>query len=648
MKKIVLLIIVLFNIYVIFSQSKEVALEINGKPIYKQEFLQIYLKNNNNPKFDKKSIDEYLDLFKKFKLIVIEAENLGYDTLSKLKAELSDYRKTQSKKYLYDKEVNNKLVEQAYDRLKKEIRTSHILINIKSNNPVDTLMAYNKISDLRTRIINGEDFNLLAKEYSNDPSAALNYGDIGYFTALQMVYPFEEAAFNLKIGEISSVVRTKFGYHLIKLTDQRPARGTIKVAHIMISVKKDAAKEELEIGRKKINEVYEKLKKGENFEDLAKNFSDDPRTSDKGGVLPEFGSGSNIRMVNEFENEAFKLKENGEFSYPFQTDFGFHIVKRLNHKTIGSIETMRKDIESKLEKDERNTLTKQPFIKKLKEEYNYKLEDKKSLKWFVKNIDSNYYKGIWNYDNLKSDRVIFSITDKKYTQKMFANYLKTNFRITKQDNKTLISKQYENWVNSEILKYEDLNLERKYPEFNSLMQELHDGVLKFEIMSDKVWNKAARDTLGLNEFYKSNIKNYQWKERYDAVVFECLDKKIAQNVTKILKINDSINSKHVLQIVNKTSEFNVNVKTNRYEIDELIYTKGRKMIKGINPIIEFNNKFYVIKISKFISPEPKTIKEVKGILLNDYQNHLEQEWIKELMKKYSIKINEEVIYNLQK
>jgi peptidyl-prolyl cis-trans isomerase SurA len=648
MKKILFFSIILLNQYITFAQSDEIALEINGKPIYKQEFLQIYLKNNNTAKFDKASIDEYLELYKRFKLKVTEAENLKYDTIIKLKKELEGYRKTLSNSYLIDKEENKKLVEEAYKRLTTEIRASHILINVKSTNPADTLQAYYKLNDIRDRIIKGEDFNSLAKEFSNDPSAAYNNGDLGFFTAFQMVYPFEEAAYKLKMNEVSPIIKTKFGYHILKLTDQRPARGIMKASHIMISVKKDASKEDIESARKKINEIHEKLKKGENFEELALNFSDDPGSSDKGGKLPEFGSGSNTRMVAEFENEAFNLKQNGDFSSPFQTDFGFHIVKRINHTPLASFESLKKDIQLKVNKDERSKITQQSLVKKLKKEYNYTLVDKKALKWFVKNLDSSYYVGTWNHEKLNSDKIIFSIVNKNYTQKMFAQFLKTNFRISKQENQSVVSKQYENWVSQEILKYEDANLENKYPEFKALMQEYHDGVLLYEIMTDKIWNRASKDTFGLKEFYNLNINKYQWKERIDATIYECLNKEIAQNVAKMLKLSDTINSKHVIEKINKSSELNVKVKMNKYEKDELSYIQNRKINKGINPIIEHNNKFYVLKVSEVIPSGPKSLKEARGLITSDYQNLLEKLWLEELNKKYTVKVNSEVIYNLSK
>jgi peptidyl-prolyl cis-trans isomerase SurA len=634
----------------LFSQNTNDVLSINGKGISKNEFLQIYLKNNNSPKFDKQSIDEYLELYKKFKLKVTEAEALGYDTLPKLLNELSGYRKTLSNSYLIDKEENEKLVKEAYSRLKKEIKASHILIKLNPNaSEEDTLEAFNKINDLRNKIIAGADFNSIAKQHSDDPSASYNNGDLGYFTAFQMVYPFEEAAFNTPLGEISKIVRTRFGYHILKITDQRDSRGIMKAAHIMISIKKDAPNEEVEIAKRKIEEIYQKLENGEAFDELAINYSDDPGSSDKGGKLPEFGSGSNTRMVTEFEDQAFKLEKNGDFSKPFRTDFGFHIVKRINHTSIGSFESMKKDLQNKVNKDERSKITQKSLVEKLKKEYNFSQVNKKSIKWFLKNLDSNYYLGKWNYSKLKSNEVIFSLENKNFTQKDFAEYLLKNYKNTpKTNNKTLINNKLNNWIHTEVINYEDSRLEKKYPEFKSLMQEYHDGVLLYEIMTDKVWNKAIKDTIGLNIFYNNNISKYQWKERIDATIYECLNKEIANKVLKMLKTNDTINSKHILAQINQKSELNLNVRMNKYEIDELPYLSNQKIKKGINSLIEYKGKIYVLKVDNIIPPCPKTLKEAKGLIISDYQNQLEKDWLEELQKKYSFVINEELIYHLDK
>ena len=274
-----------------FSQEQTV-MEIDGKPVTKSEFLQIYLKNNPDPKYDKAALDEYMELFKKFKLKVAEAEALGYDTIPKLKRELEGYRKSLATPYLVDSEKNEEMIRQAYERMKKEIRASHILIRVDENAPsADTLAAWNKLMALKKRIENGEDFATVAKSEggSDDPSAAYNGGDLGYFTAFQMVFPFEEAAYNTPIGKISNPVRTRFGYHILKVVDERPARGTLTVAHIVITTSKEDTPEQVGDAAKKAQEIYDKLQKGESFEELANMFSDDFNSSEKGGVLPPFG-----------------------------------------------------------------------------------------------------------------------------------------------------------------------------------------------------------------------------------------------------------------------------------------------------------------------------------------------------------------------
>lgn len=629
------------------SSDNPVVMEINGKPIFKSEFLQIYLKNNPSPKFDKNSIDEYVELYKKFKLKVTEAEYLKYDTISRLKKELEGYRKTLSTPYLVDKSENQKLVEEAYQRLKKEVRASHILITVDENaKPEDTLRAYNKISVLKKRIEAGEDFNSVAKSNSEDPSAVSNAGDLGYFTAFQMVFPFEEAAYTSPINKVSSIIRTKFGYHILKVTDVRDARGIMKAAHIMVSVKRDANESEITDGQRKIDEIYEKAMKGENFDELALNFSDDPGSSEKGGKLPEFGSGTQTRMVPEFEEAAFKLTTDGEISEPIQTNYGFHIIKRLSLSALPSMESMKKELQNKVNRDDRGKKTQNVLIAKLKVQYNFQEKSKTGLKWFNKHIDSNYFKGTWTAKDLKTEEVLFTLNSINYTQKMFANYLEKNYRnIQKQDSKTLIQKQYNQWVNTEVITYENTQLETKYPEFKALMQEYHDGVLLYEIMTDKVWNKASTDTLGLNKFYEQNLKKFMWKDRIDATVYECLDKKIATQVHKMLK-NDTINSKHVLAKINEKSELNLKVRMNKFEITETPFLKDHNFKKGLNAPYEFSGKYYVIKATEILPSSPKKLTEAKGIITSEYQNEIERNWMEELNNKYSFKLNENIIYNL--
>lgn len=633
------------------AQTDYTVMEIDGKKVSKSEFLQIYLKNNNDPKYDKQSLDDYMELFKKFKLKVAEAEALGYDTIPKLKKELAGYRKQLSQPYLIDSTKNSALVKQAYERMKNEVHAAHILVKVAENaSPEDTLAAYNRIMALKKRIENGEDFATVArsKSGSDDPSVVRNGGDLGYFTAFQMVYPFEEAAYNTPVGKISNPVRTKFGYHILKVIDMRPARGTIKVAHIMVATGKDASAEDQEAAHKKIDEIYEKLQAGESFEKLASEFSDDAQTAERGGELQLFGTGTTTRMVPEFEEAAFALKTNGEISKPVQTAYGFHIIKRLELTPLRSFDELKKEIQNKVNKDERSNVTQQSFIEKLKKTYAFKDSYNKTNKWFVQNIDSNYFKGTWNANGLKSNTTMFTLDKKNFTQKQFAEYLQKNYRnFRSMDSKALVQKQYSAWQNSEILAYEESKLDSKYPEFKALMQEYHDGILLYEIMSDKVWNKAIKDTSGLKTFFEEHGKNYTWGKRYNAYVYECLNEDVAKKVAGMLK-SDTISSRTVINTINKDSELNLRVRTGKFEVESTPYLKGHDLKKGVNQVYLQDGKYYIVKVDEILEPTAKTLAEAKGAATSDYQNYLEKEWLTEIAKKHPIVIHEQVLYSLGK
>lgn len=633
------------------QQNDPVLMEIDGKPVTKSEFLQIYLKNNNDPKYDKASLDEYMELFRKFKLKVAEAEALGYDTIPKLVRELNGYKKQLSTPYLIDSAKNESLVKEAYDRTANEIRASHILIRVESNaSPEDTLNAYNRILALKKRIDNGEDFEKVAKgkSGSEDPSVVNNGGDIGYFTAFQMVYPFEDMAFKTKVGSTSQPFRTKFGYHIVKVTDTRPARGTIKTAHIMVSVPKNATEEDIMNADKKIREIHQMLKDGADWDQLASDHSDDPSTSNKGGALPPFGTGTTTRMVTSFEDAAFELKNDGDISEPIRTEYGFHIIKRLEWTPVQPYESMRKDLQSRVNRDERSKKTQDSFVAKLKDSYGYTDKSKNSLKWFDKNLDSTYFIGKWNADKLKSDKPIFILDGKKYTQQDFATYLENNYRQVRRDvNKIVVRQQFKQWEKDRILGYEESKLSEKYPEFRALLTEYHDGILLYEVMTDMVWNKAVKDTSGLRVYFENNNKNYMWTKRVDAVVYECASSDIAKRVAKMIT-NDTINSKHVLDEINKESELNLRVRTNKFVIESTPYLQNIKLTEGIIAPYEFEGKWYVLDVNEILEPRTKMFNEAKGAATSDYQNYLEAKWLEDLSKKHTVKINYDVLYSLGK
>lgn len=636
-----------------YSQNDPVIMTIDGKPITKSEFLQIYLKNNDNPKYDQASLDEYMELFKKFKLKVAEAESLGYDTIPRLVNELSGYQKQLARPYLIDSTKNEALILEAYNRTLEEIHAAHILIQMESNaTPEDTLKAYNRLLALKKRIENGEAFDVVAKGKlgSEDPTVQNNGGDLGYFTAFQMVYQFEDAAFTTPVGAISEPFRTRFGYHILQVTDRRPARGTMEAAHLMIAARNDSPEEDIANAKAKIDELYGLLQAGQNFEELVAKYSEDPSSNAKNGILPQFGTGTTTRMVPEFTEAAFALKNDGDFSAPVQTDYGFHIIKRVSWKDVESFEVLKKDIEKKVAKDARAEKTQASFVSNLKKDYRYKSKAKKSLKWFYANIDSTYHLGQFSATKYTSNKVLFTMDKQKFLANDFAKYLEVNYRAArKEDSKLVVDKQYKLWETETILNYEETKLADKYPAYKALITEYHDGILLYEVMSDKVWNKAMRDTTGLKEFYAANTAKYQWGDRIDAEVFECISMEIAKQTLAKLT-NDTITSNEVVTAMNETSSLNVKYRKGKYDTETTDYIAGApsSLKEGLNAIYEFKGKFYVVKVNGFLPAGPKAFDEAKGTITSDYQNHLEKEWMKEIEAKHTLIVNKEALYSVGK
>ena len=623
---------------------------INNKPVTKSEFLQIYTKNNPNPSFDKDSLDRYMQLFEVFKLKVAEAEALGYDTLPRLQKELEGYKKQLALPYLIDSVQNQAMVQEAYNRTATEVRCSHILIKLDPNaSPKDTLAAYNRLLGLKARIEKGEDFASVAKSKlgSEDPSAINNGGDLGYFTAFQMVYPFEEKAYTTPVGSISEPFRTRFGYHILKVTDKRPARGTIKVAHLMIATGREATTETRQNAEKKINEIYDSLVTGSSWDKMVNAYSEDANSIKKGGELPAFGSGTSQRMVLEFEDASFALKQVGEFSKPVKTQYGYHIIKLVEWTPVKTYDNLRRELQAKVNKDERSKITQDSFVQKLRAQYAYQNKGEKGLEWFVSHLDSTYFVGKWTADELKANKTLFVLGGKKFKQQDFAKYVVKNYRSVRKDAPQVVVKQlYQQWEKSEILAYEEALLPAKYPAYKALLQEYHDGIILYEIMQDQVWNKAVKDTAGLRAFFMENRSKYAWSNRLDATVYECKDEYIAVQVYGMLVQSDTINSKAVLDVINKDSELNLKVRMNKFEIAQTPYLQQRNFTPGLNPVYLMDGKWYVVKVAAVLAPAPKEYNEAKGLATSDYQTFLEKKWLEALRSKHKIVINEDVLYQI--
>ncbi len=617
-----------------FSQD---ILQIDNKIISLSEFENIFYKNNYNDTIDKQYLDEYIELFINFKLKVMEAESLYMDTISTFIKELNGYKDQLAKPYLRNKEFDDLMIKEAYDRMLFDVKASHILIKVNEESIVSDNEAFKKAKSIRNEIINKKiSFSDAAKKYSEDPSAQNNGGDLGFFTAFMMVYDFESAVYELEINEISKPIKTKYGYHLIKLFDKRKALGEIQVAHIMFKKNKNTS--DNSNAKEKINEIYTKLKNGEDFAELAERFSEDRSTAVKGGRLPPFGVG---KMVPEFEEIAFSLNKPAEYSKPFETDFGWHIISLINKNDIPPFNDVTKEIMNKISRDSRGELSKISLYEKLKD--NYKVKNnvnnfKKLRKLAYKNVKLSNWDGINDIDS----EVLFYIDSLEILVSDFVTYVLLN-----QKNETDFDILYQDYVNVKLLSHEKNMLSSKYPEYKALLNEYREGILLFDITNQNVWNKAVNDTVGLNQYFIDNQQNYMWDDRVEASIYTCSNKAIASRVKFqlfLLQSNDKI-----LKNINKESPLNLQIQSDTFEENDNVYIQKSEKKLGLNSdIVLDDGSVVLVYVKNKIPATNKDLSDVKGKVISDYQSHLENQWIDKLRKKYTIKINKEVLYSLVK
>jgi peptidyl-prolyl cis-trans isomerase SurA len=509
---------------------------IGGKPVYTSEFEYVYNKNNStaDKAFSRESIQEYLDLYTNFRLKVMDAESRGLDTTVAFKAELEGYKQQLAQPYLTEKSVTDKLVREAYTRMQQEINASHILINVAADaEPKDTLAAYNRIMDLRQRALAGENFEKLASTYSEDPSARDNQGNLGYFTALQMVYPFEDAAYKTPAGALTPPVRTRFGYHLIKVNDARPAQGEIKVAHIMVRATPGMPKADSVTAKKKIDEIYARVLRKENWDKLVSQFSEDASSAENGGELPWFGTG---RMISSFEEAAFRLVNPGDLSQPVLTPYGWHIIKFLERRTLPPYEDMEPSLRSRVAKDSRSELNKAAFLKRIKAENNFQ-EMAPAKSYALGKADTTLLRGTWKnrFSAKETELPLFAIQNRRFTIQDFFSYVEQNQRPRQQTSPAhAMALLYDNFVNQSLVNYEKENLENKYVDYRMLVREYRDGILLFQLMDEKVWSKALEDTIGLNTYFQNHRDRYRWDTRAEATVLSAASPAILAQAQQLL------------------------------------------------------------------------------------------------------------------
>ncbi len=613
---------------------------IGDKPVSASEFIYLFQKNHaaDSGEYSREEVMEYLDLYVKFKLKVAEARHRKMDTAASFISEFNGYREELRKPYLPDSNLIDSLTRLTYDRLREEVRASHILIQVTPDaTPEDTLKAWQTIADIRQRVVNGEDFGMLAAQYSQDPSARMNKGDLGYFTALQMVFPFETAAYNTGVGEVSQPVRTSFGYHLVKVTDRRPSSGEVEVSHILLRTGEGYDNEK---ARNTIFDLYNRLRQGMSWEALCREFSEDPGSRDRGGRLRPFGVGG-MRAVPEFEQVAFDLQAPGDLSDPFQTRFGWHIL-RLESKTgLSPFEALETTLRNRVSRDERAQLSKAALKEKTRRELDFR-ENPVEKNLLFSLADTALTQGRWNPDdNVNPDAVLFTMKGRAYTVGQFTDFVSRKTERSNLAPEKYMAQRYDEFVSNvqgEVLEEE---IKRKNPSFRWLLNEYYEGILLFEIMEEEVWNRASGDSAGQVAFYEVNPDKYQAGERILGTIYADGERANIEELHTLLLDADSAAVDAFVESWRIRREHGAFEREDRVVLGKIPWNAGVHLSEN-------NDLHYLVSVERILPPGRKTFQEARASVISDYQNYLEGAWVRALEQKYPVKMKKKGIRFLEK
>ena len=624
--------------------TEPILFTVDGQPVAASEFTYIYGKNNrNDADFSERSLREYLDLYIKFKLKVREAYAMRLDTITQLKNELDGYRKQLADSYLADKEITEKLVREAYDRMQEDVRVAHILVRTNPNVPNDTMAGYERIQKIYSDLQKGGNWDDVVRRNSDDNTSKDMAGDVGFITALLPggFYAFESAAYTTPVGSYSAPVRSSIGYHIVKVLERRPARGEMDVAHILFRVKSDGSNEKE--AKMKADSVYGQIMRGVMFEEAARRHSEDKTTSDRGGFI---GVMSINQFERTFEEAAFALEKDGDVSRPVRTRLGYHIIKRTKKRPALSYDASKRKIEALLGKDDRIATARQAMVNRIKNEAGFSV-DQNVYNEFVEKAGPDLQTYRWQIPDVKPATIMTIGTD-VYTNIDFGNYVRNNARtrmgVAKgTPNKEILDKVFNDFANEKALYFEEKNLANKYPEFKALMREYEEGILLFEATRINVWDKASKDTTGLKAYHEGHRKDYMWDERIEVATL-VLD---SGYVDKLPLIKKWAASKPPAVVLAKAERKKIPLSVTRH-----IYQKDEPLPNGLTwtagQIADLPDGTGFVVVERLIPPQPKSLDEARGYIIADYQDQLEKEWIASLQKKYPVKINDEVFLSLIK
>ncbi len=622
------------------SSNGEVLITINGTEITTGEFVHSYRQNYEF--FKDRPLNEFLEVFINYKLKVADAKEAGLHESPGLIDEVASHREKLARPYLTDSVALEKLAREAYDRLRYNVNASHIMVRLGLYpEPADTLEAYKKAMEIRERIVNGEPFRFVAMATSDDPSVKQNAGDLGYFTALQMSYPFETFVYNSRPGDLSEPVRTSFGYHIIRVNDINDSFGEARTAHIMIAIN---GKNEEE-AKERADELYRRLRQGESFEKLAREYSDDRSSAQEGGLLPWFGAGT---MVNEFEEAAFSLSSPGDFSEPFRTRYGWHIVKLIDRKPLPPYPEISEDLKNRIISygGERERIIRSSFVNSLKKEYNFR-ENTQLLRVFTRAGDSIVTRtDLEMITGMQKSQPLFSFAGEQVSLGEFISHID---KLIRKHDKALhanyIEEMYKEYVETTLISFENNRLEEKYPGFRYRVNEYKDGLLLYEITKKRIWSEISPESKRFADFYEQNKSDYGWETRIDATIFTAPNERAARRTASLAErvLSGRRDTEWLLNRVNRLSgEQVVTARRDHFSKGDSELTDLVEWERGIGEnIFRGGDNYFVVLVHEVVEPEPKPLEMVKEEVMQDYQDYLEESWLDELRERYRVRVDRE-------
>jgi peptidyl-prolyl cis-trans isomerase SurA len=604
-----------------------------------KEFLNAYNKNKTATSDSASALRNYLDLYIKFKLKVQAAKDIQMDTLPSLQADLQNFRSQIEDSYLQDETEVNRLVDQAFERSQKDIHVVYYFVSA-----TDSAKAMKVAKEVAEKLkANQSDKEALALQTSD---VKINKGDLGFITVFSLPYDFENIVYRLKQGQVSVPYHSKNGWYIFKDLNERPAVGKITVAQILFAIPQgdDLQKEK---AKKLADSVYNALQNGRDFSTLAKQFSDDRTTFMNGGLMPEFGT---AKYDSVFEDHAFALKKDGEISRPFETKFGFHILKRITASPVPSTKNDNQylyNLKLQVLNDSRIQSAKEKFVEEILPKIGYKKNsvNQKDL-WIVTDSSLMNNKNI-TIGNVNENTILFSYNNHaKVKVNDWIVYAKNSNKIVPEKMHESYEQIFPAFVDASSVANYASRLEQFDPAFKAQIDEFEDGNMLFEIMQTKVWNQASADTSGLRSFYNEHKEKYFWNSSAEAVIFSCSDKSTSDKAIKQLQ-----KGKTWKEIVNGDGS-HIQADSGRFELGQIPVVDRTNFTDGLitMPVINKNDGTVVFsKILKvYPSHQPRNFEDARGLVINDYQNYLEEKWIDQLKKKYPVKVNEKVFQSLLK